>query len=66
MLTLRVYYETSFIETPLPILSAILAGVSIMAFLLGIVAEIMMRTYFESQGRRPYVVGELINFNRAQ
>jgi hypothetical protein len=31
---------------------------------LGLLAEIVMRTYFESQGRRAYLVGELVNFDR--
>ena len=30
----------------------------------GLLAEIVMRTYFESQGRRAYLVGELVNFDR--
>lgn len=62
MVLLRLFYGTSFIETPLPILSAVLGAVGVMTFLMGILAEIMMRTYFESQGRRAYIVGELINF----
>lgn len=62
MVALRLFYGTSFIETPLPILSAVLGAVGVMTFLMGILAEIMMRTYFESQGRRAYIVGELINF----
>ena len=33
---------------------------------MGIMAEIMMRTDFESQGRRAYFVGELINFEGSE
>ena len=64
MIGLRVFQGTSFIETPLPPLAAILGAVGIIAFLLGLLAEIVMRTYFESQGRRAYLVGELVNFDR--
>jgi dolichol-phosphate mannosyltransferase len=64
MIELRVFQGTSFISTPLPSLAAILGAVGIIAFLLGLLAEIVMRTYFESQGRRAYVVGELVNFDR--
>ena len=66
MLGLRVFEGVSFIETPLPALAAILGGVGVIAFLMGIMAEIMMRTYFESQGRRAYFVGELINFEGSE
>jgi len=31
---------------------------------LGLVAEIMVRTYFESQGKSTYYIRELINFPR--
>jgi glycosyltransferase involved in cell wall biosynthesis len=64
MIGLRVFEGTSFISTPLPPLAAILGAVGIIAFLLGLLAEIVMRTYFESQGRRAYLVGELVNFDR--
>jgi glycosyltransferase involved in cell wall biosynthesis len=64
MIALRVFEGTSFISTPLPPLAAILGAVGIIAFLLGLLAEIVMRTYFESQGRRAYLVGELVNFDR--
>jgi hypothetical protein len=33
---------------------------------MGLLAEIMMRTYFESQGGRPYLVRERINFETAE
>jgi dolichol-phosphate mannosyltransferase len=64
MIALRVFEGASFIQTPLPSLAAILGAVGIIAFLLGLLAEIVMRTYFESQGRRAYLVGELVNFDR--
>jgi hypothetical protein len=34
----------------------------VMSILLGLVAEMMVRTYYESQGARAYLVRELINF----
>jgi glycosyltransferase involved in cell wall biosynthesis len=64
MIGLRVFEGTSFISTPLPPLAAILGAVGIIALLLGLLAEIVMRIYFESQGRRAYLVGELVNFDR--
>jgi glycosyltransferase involved in cell wall biosynthesis len=64
MVGLRVLEGTSFISTPLPSLAAVLGVVGTIALLLGLLAEIVMRTYFESQGRRAYLVGELVNFDR--
>lgn len=43
-----------FVETPLPIAGATLILVGLLAMLQGIIAEVLMRTYFESQNRRPY------------
>jgi glycosyltransferase involved in cell wall biosynthesis len=64
MIGLRVFQAKSFISTPLPPLAAILGAIGIVAFLLGLLAEMVMRTYFESQGRRAYLVQELVNFDR--
>jgi glycosyltransferase involved in cell wall biosynthesis len=64
MIALRVFQGTSFISTPLPLLAAIFGGIGVTSLLLGLLAEIVMRTYFESQGRRAYLVAELVNFDR--
>ena len=34
-----------------------------MCILLGLIAELLVRTYFESQGRLPYIIGSRINFD---
>jgi glycosyltransferase involved in cell wall biosynthesis len=59
---LRIFLNISLIQTPLPLLSALLFLVGVMSILLGLVAEMMVRTYYESQGARAYLVRELINF----
>jgi glycosyltransferase involved in cell wall biosynthesis len=59
---LRIFLHASLIQTPLPLLSALLFLVGVMSILLGLVAEMMVRTYYESQGARAYLVRELINF----
>jgi glycosyltransferase involved in cell wall biosynthesis len=64
-LGLRVFLHVSLILTPLPLLSALLFLVGAMSILLGLVAEMMVRTYYESQGARAYLVRELINFRGA-
>jgi glycosyltransferase involved in cell wall biosynthesis len=49
----------SFVETPLPLLSVILFGMGIQSILLGVLAEMVMRTYYESQHKTTYVLGEV-------
>jgi glycosyltransferase involved in cell wall biosynthesis len=50
--------KKSFIETPLPVLVVFLALVGFVSLLMGLLAEMASRTYFESQGKPPYVVAE--------
>lgn len=49
------------VQTPLPLLAAMLFLIGCMSILMGLIAEIMVRTYFESQGRRPYLVRHIYN-----
>lgn len=58
---LKVYYATDFILTPLPLLAASLGISGIMFMLLGVIAEIQSRTYFESQGKTTYAVKSVHN-----
>jgi len=53
---LRLFAHTSLIQTPLPLLAAMIFLVGCMSILMGLLAEIMMRTYFESQDRKPYQI----------
>lgn len=55
-LGLKVFAATSLILTPLPLLAAMLFLIGCSSLLMGLLAEIMMRTYFESQDRKPYHV----------
>lgn len=59
---LKVFHGVSFISTPLPSFASMTFLVGVMAILMGLLAEILVRTYFESQGRRAYLVRELVNF----
>jgi glycosyltransferase involved in cell wall biosynthesis len=62
---LMVYYKfwggKSFIETPLPILIVFFLLIGVMAIFIGFVAEILMRTYYESQKRGPYTIKQILN-----
>jgi glycosyltransferase involved in cell wall biosynthesis len=61
MLVLKFCYDTTFIETPLPVLVAMCFMVGIQLILMGLLAEILMRTYHESQGKRIYAVATRLN-----
>lgn len=61
-LGLKFFGDTSLIQTPLPLLAAMLFLIGCISVLMGLLAEIMIRTYFESQGSRPYLVRKLTNF----
>lgn len=51
--------QKDFIETPLPLLVALATITGVMCFLMGLLAEMMVRTYFESQEKRTYVVDRI-------
>lgn len=55
--------QKDFVQTPLPILSAVFFIVGVLMILLGVIAEIIMRTYYESQGKLPFNIKNKINFN---
>lgn len=61
-IALRLFADVSLILTPLPLLAAMLFLVGCISILMGLMAEILMRTYFESQGRSSYRVRHLVNF----
>ena len=52
----------SFILTPLPIIAIVLLAISVQFFLMGLLAEMLVRTYHESQGKPIYTVRERIGF----
>jgi glycosyltransferase involved in cell wall biosynthesis len=58
---LKIFAGRSFIDTPLPLLSAILGVIGIQFILMGLLGEIMIRTYHESQDKPTYIVKEKIN-----
>ena len=60
-LALKIFWHTSLILTPLPLLSAMLFLIGCVSVLMGLLAEMVMRTYFESQGVRPYLVRQRVN-----
>ncbi len=57
----RFAYGVSLIQTPLPTLSGVLLIIGVQFFLMGIVSEMLMRTYYESQKKKPYVIKRTSN-----
>lgn len=58
---LKVVEDVSFIETPLPLLVALFALVGLLCIFMGLLAELQTRTYYEAQGKHPYVVARKRN-----
>ena len=61
-LVLKFGYGTSFILTPLPIITVVMLAISVQFFLMGLLAELLVRTYHESQDKAIYAVREKIGF----
>jgi glycosyltransferase involved in cell wall biosynthesis len=59
---LKIFKNESFISTPLPLFVALTFLTGILSILLGLVAEISMRTYHESQGKPVYIIRNKSNF----
>ena len=53
----------SFIQTPLPLLVTLGVITGVMCVLMGLLAELLVRIYFESQGKSHYTVKSTINFD---
>lgn len=52
------------IDTTLPVLIALCAITAVQSVLLGLMMEMLMRTYYESQGKGPYAIRRVINGHR--
>ncbi len=61
MIYLKVFKGISMILTPLPMLSAMLVILGVQFLGMGLLAELITRTYFESQSKRIYNVRRVVN-----
>lgn len=61
-LVLKFGYSVSFILTPLPVIAVVMLAISVQFFLMGLLAELLVRTYHESQDKAIYAVRERIGF----
>ena len=60
---LKLFEETSFILTPLPLLTVMAFITGCMSILMGFLAEVAVRTHYESQGKPVYSIKSRINFD---
>ncbi|WP_420548624.1 glycosyltransferase family 2 protein [Curvivirga sp.] len=59
---LKIFDGKSFVETPLPILVGTFFTTGILCILMGLLAELMMRTYFEAQDKKTYQIKKHYNY----
>jgi glycosyltransferase involved in cell wall biosynthesis len=57
-------HHADFIQTPLPVMTMLMLVLGIQLFLMGLLAEMQVRTYHESQSKAIYTVRERIGFER--
>lgn len=60
MLVLKLGWGVSMILTPLPVLVSLTFLAGVMGLLMGLLAEVLVRTYFESQDRKSYVIARVV------
>ncbi len=60
-IVLKITNNVDLDGTPLPLLGAMFFTVAIQIFMMGILADLIMRTYYESQNKSTYAVEETIN-----
>lgn len=58
----KLAHYRDFVATPLPTFSALFIIVGVQLIVMGVLAEILMRTYYESQNKETYFIKEKINF----
>src|ERR1041385_7682872 len=59
---LKIFHRADFVQTPLPILTIVMFAVGVQFLLMGLLAEMLVRTYHESQAKAIYSVRERLGF----
>ena len=57
---LRIQGIAKFAQTPLPVLSALFIILGFLLFTMGLLAELVIRTYYDTKNRTPYFIREII------
>ncbi len=60
---LKLFEIRDFVATPLPLWSALFVIVGVQLVMFGVVGEMLMRTYYESQGKATYLVKRTVNLD---
>jgi glycosyltransferase involved in cell wall biosynthesis len=61
---LKLFHKADFVQTPLPILAIVMFAVGIQFLLMGLLAEMLVRTYHESQSKAIYAIRERVGFGK--
>ena len=57
-------HHADFVQTPLPVLTMVMLVLGVQFFFMGLLAEMLVRTYHESQSKPIYAVKERIGFSK--
>lgn len=60
----KLIHRADFVQTPLPVLAIVMFAVGVQFFLMGLLAEMSVRTYHESQAKPIYAVRERIGYEK--
>lgn len=60
---LKLFEAKAFISTPLPLLVVMAFITGIMSILMGLLSEVIMRTYYEAQHKPVYVIRNMVNID---
>ena len=60
-ISLKIFDNTPFVSTPLPVLIGTFFTTGVLCILMGLLAEVVIRTYFEAQDKRIYQVRVPVN-----
>jgi dolichol-phosphate mannosyltransferase len=60
---LKFWKGVSFILTPLPVITIVMLAIGVQFLMMGLLAEMLVRTYHESQAKSIYAVRERIGFD---
>ncbi|MGA9829230.1 MAG: glycosyltransferase family 2 protein [Rhodanobacteraceae bacterium] len=59
-LALKFFANTSLVQTPLPLLTVFLGALGVVSILMGLLAEMLNRTYHESQAKPVYRIASVV------
>ncbi len=63
---LKIIHRADFVQTPLPVLCIVMFAVGVQFLLMGLLAEMLVRTYHESQSKAIYAVRERLGFTNPE